>query len=310
MQKLKTVFFGTEKFAETILTGLINSDITDVVLVITQPDKKVGRKQVVEESPVKILAEKNNIPVAQPESLKDYQLPVENLDLNVVAQYGLIIPKKIINFPRYGSINVHGSLLPKYRGASPIQTAITSGETETGNTIMLMDEKMDTGPILTQESVTIDPNDTYPQLADKMAKKAVILLLNTIPEYIEGKITPQPQAGEPTLTKLLSKDDGQIDFNKTPAEIYNKFRGLQPWPGIWCFWNGKRLKILNLKKADKNIEPGKMEPGKVEVSGNEIFVGCKEGAIEILELQPEGKNPMTAKVFLNGYKNIDGAKLT
>lgn len=305
MNKLKTVFFGTEKFAETILAGLINSDIVDIALVITQPDRKVGRKQVIEESPVKILAQKHNLPVAQPESLKNYQLPVSDLDLNVVAQYGLIIPKKIINFPKYGSINVHGSLLPKYRGASPIQTAIINGETEIGNTIMLMDEKMDNGPILTQESLIIDPDDTYPQLADKMAKKAIILLLNTIPGYIKDEIKPQPQIGEPTFTKLFNKDDGRIDFKKTSAEIYNQYRGLIPWPGVWCLWNDKRLKILNLKTADKGTNPG-----KVIVEGNQIFIGCGEGALEILELQLEGKNPMPAQAFLNGYKNFNGAKLT
>lgn len=305
MAKLKTVFFGTEKFAETILSGLINSDVVDVVLVITQPDKKVGRKQILEEPLVKILAKQNNIPVEQPESLKNYQIPVKDLDLNVVAQYGLIIPKKIIETPKYGSINVHGSILPKYRGASPVQTAIINGEAETGNTIMLMDEKMDNGPILTQESIVIDPNDTYPQLADKMAKRAVILLLNTIPGYVSGEIKPQPQNGEPTFTKLLSKDDGRIDFSRSASEIYNKFRGLLPWPGIWCLWNNKRLKLLNIKKTDKTSEPG-----KVLVEEGQIFIGFTQGTIEILELQMEGKNPMKTKEFLNGYKNIDGSKLT
>lgn len=300
---IKTVFFGTHEFAATILDGLIKSDIVFIDLVITQPDRASGRKKTIEEPPVKILAKKYNIPVLQPESLKNFKLP-GNCDLNIVAQYGLIIPEEILDAPKYGSINVHGSLLPKYRGASPIQTAIVNGESETGNTIMLMDEKMDHGPILSQENIQIEPDDTYPQLANKMAKKAIILLLNTVPGYIAGEIRPKPQEGEPTLTKLLTKDDGRIDFNKSSSEIYNQFRGFFPWPGIWTVWNGKRLRFLNLKKAEKNIEPG-----KVIVEDSHIYIGCKEGSVEIIELQLEGKNPMITKVFLNGYRNFNGTSL-
>jgi methionyl-tRNA formyltransferase len=137
-----------------------------------------------------------------------------------------------------------------------------------------------------------------------MAKKAIILLLNTIPGYVSGAIKPQAQAGEPTFTKLLAKDDGRIDFNKTSAEIYNLFRGLSPWPGIWTIWNEKRLKLLNIKAVDKNTEQG-----KVLAEDKKFYIGCAQGAIEVLELQLEGKNPTDAKAFLNGYKNIDSAKL-
>ena len=309
MEKLKTIFFGTEKFAETVLDGLLNSNIIDVVLVITQPDKKIGRKQVIEECPVKVLAKKYNIPVEQPVSLKNYQVPVADYDLNIVAQYGLIIPQNILDLPKYKSINVHGSLLPKYRGASPIQSAILNGETETGNTIMMMDAGMDTGPVLTQEAVAIDPDDTYPQLADKMAEKAIILLLNTIPKYVSGEIKPVAQADGATITKLLSREDGQVDFNKTNSEIYNQYRGLTPWPGIHTTWNGKRLKLLNVKPCHPERSEGSL-PGKVQIEENKIYIGCSKGSIEILELQLEGKTPMTAKAFLNGYKNFNGASLS
>lgn len=295
---VKAVFFGTQDFAATILQGLLDSDIVSVETVFTQPDRKVGRKQIVEESPVKKLALKYNIPVEQPESLKNYELRTENCELGIVAQYGLIIPKKIIDsFPK-GMINVHGSLLPKYRGASPIQAALVNGEKETGNTIMIMDEKTDHGPILSQSKLAIGTDDTFTILAHKMAAEGVILLLNTLPEWLNGSLKPQEQDESlATFTKLLSKEDGLVDFNKTNDEIYNQYRGLTPWPGIWINWNGKRLKLLKICKSDKTSQVG-----EVSSEGKKIFIGCSNGSIEILELQLEGKDAMNAAAFLNGYK--------
>lgn len=295
---VKAVFFGTQDFAATILQGLLDSDIVSVETVFTQPDRKVGRKQIVEESPVKKLALKYNIPVEQPESLKNYELRTENCELGIVAQYGLIIPKKIIDsFPK-GMINVHGSLLPKYRGASPIQAALVNGEKETGNTIMIMDEKTDHGPILSQSKLAIGTDDTFTILAHKMAAEGVILLLNTLPEWLNGSLKPQEQDESlATFTKLLSKEDGLVNFNKTNDEIYNQYRGLTPWPGIWINWNGKRLKLLKICKSDKTSQVG-----EVSSEGKKIFIGCSNGSIEILELQLEGKDAMNAAAFLNGYK--------
>lgn len=298
MQKIKTGFFGTQDFAATILQGLLESDIVSVDLVFTQPNRKTGRKQVVEESPVKKLAKKYNIPIEQPESLKNFQYPISNIQLAVVAQYGLIIPKTIIDsFPR-GMINVHGSLLPKYRGASPIQAALVNGEKETGITIMVMDEKMDHGPILSQKSMLADPNDTYTTLASKMAGEGLILLLKTLPEWLNGNLKAQPQdESQATFTKLLTKEDGLVDFNKTNDEIYNQYRGLTPWPGIWCVRDGKRLKLLKIAKSKKTLPPG-----EALVENKHIFIGCGSGSIEVLELQLEGKSAMAAAAFLNGYK--------
>ncbi len=298
MQKTKTIFFGTQDFAATILQGLLDSDVVSVDLVFTQPDRKTGRKQTVEESPVKKLAKKYNIPVEQPESLKSYKLSAISYQLGIVAQYGLIIPKYIIDSLPKGMINVHGSILPKYRGASPIQTALTNGEKETGVTIMLMDEKMDHGPILSQKSMPIDPNDTYTTLAHKMAAEGVILLLNTLPEYLNGNLKAQTQDEEKaTFTKLLTKEDGLVDFHKTNEEIHNQYRGLTPWPGVWCVRNDKRLKLLKIAKSDKTLPAG--EP---LAENKRIFIGCASGSIEILELQLEGKAAMDAATFLNGYK--------
>jgi methionyl-tRNA formyltransferase len=298
MQKIKTAFFGTQDFAATILQGLLDSDVVSVEMVFTQPDRKTGRKQIVEESPVKKLAKKYNIPIDQPESLKNYPLPLTPYSLGIVAQYGLIIPKKIIDsFPK-GMINVHGSLLPKYRGASPIQAALVNGETETGVTIMLMDEKMDHGPILSQKRLPVDADDTYSTLAHKMATEGFVLLLNTLPEWLNGKLKAQPQdESQATFTKLLTKEDGLVDFNKTNEEIYNQYRGLTPWPGIWCVRNDKRLKLLKIIKSEKSLPAS-----EALVESKHIFIGCGHGSIEVLELQLEGKSAMDAPTFLNGYK--------
>ncbi len=318
MQKTKIIFFGTQDFAATILQGLLDSDIVSVEMVFTQPDRKTGRKQIIEESPVKKLAKKYNISVEQPESLKNLQfLPtanrdsrftngtISNIPLGIVAQYGLIIPKTIIDSFSKGMINVHGSLLPKYRGASPIQAALANGAKETGITIISMDEKMDHGPILSQATTVIDKNDTYTTLASKLAAEGLILLLNTLPEWLNGTLKAESQdESQATFTKLLTKEDGLVDFSKANEEIYNQWRGLTPWPGIWTMWNGKRLKLLKIKKSDKSLTAR-----QVSVEEQRMFIGCGEKSIEVLELQMEGKNPMDAKIFLSGYSSINGAKL-
>ncbi len=305
MSKTKIAFFGTQEFAATILAGLLTDENISVDLVFTQPDRKVGRKQEIEESPVKKLALKHNLNIAQPESLKNYQLPTSDFELAVVAQYGLIIPQNIIDsFPK-GMINVHGSILPKYRGASPIQAALVDGEPTTGVTIMIMDAKVDHGPILSQESMPIAQDDTFTTLGQKMAVIGSKLLLDTLHKYINGEVEPQVQEHEQaTFTKLISKDDGKIDFSKSAESIYNLYRGFSPWPGIWCKWNDKRLKLLKITKSEKNLSPG-----EALLENKQMFVGCGRSSIEVLELQLEGKGAMSAEVFANGYKSINGEKL-
>ena len=302
---ISTIFFGTHDFAATILQSLIDSPTVSVEMVITQPDRPVGRKQEVQKSPVKILAEKNNIIVEQPESLKNYELRTKNCELNIVAQYGLLIPKNIINAPAHGTLNVHTSLLPKYRGASPIQSAIMDGETETGVTIMKMDEGLDTGPILLQKSLNIEPDDTYPELDKKMAKIGSEALLEAIPPYIEGGLQPAVQDNsKATVCKQLSRDDGLVDWSKSADEIYNLYRGLTPWPGIWTMLEGKRLKLLKIKPADENIEAG-----SIKTNNGKMYIACGKKSIEVLELQLEGKKAMSANNFLTGHRNIDGIAL-
>lgn len=303
--KIPIVFFGTQEFAVTILEGLINSPILDIQLVITQPDRPVGRKQELQAPPVKNLAEKYNLPLVQPESLKNFQFPIDNIQLFIVAQYGMLIPKNILNLPSLGTINVHTSLLPKYRGASPIQSAIINGDKKTGITIMLMDVGMDTGPILSQREVEINSDDTYLSLEKKMADNSSQLLLLTLPQYLSGEIKPiQQDNTKATACKKLDRDDGHIDWTKTTEEIYNLYRGLFPWPGVWTLWNDKRIKILSMASS-KVQSPS----GVVQVEADNIYVGTRNGSVQILELQLEGKQKMNAKEFYNGYKNFSHSLL-
>ena len=296
---IPTIFFGTHNFAAAILQGLTNSPLVSIEVVVTQPDKAVGRKRELQPSPVKILAQSLGLVVEQPDNLKEFQIEKDQYDLGISAQYGNIIPKSVIDRFKHGILNIHTSLLPKYRGASPIQSAIINGETETGVTIMLIDEGMDTGPILLQKRVEIGQNDTYPILDEKLAKIGSQALLEAIPDHISGEIKPISQDNT-TECSPLSRADGEIDWGKTSQEIYNQYRGMTPWPGVWTTWNGKRLKILEIQKSEIDSETG-----KVMVENDKIHIGTKEGSIEVLKLQLEGKKEMDSKSFLVGHSNFD-----
>jgi methionyl-tRNA formyltransferase len=295
---MKLVFFGTHHFAKTVLEYLIQSTDVDIEYVVTQPDKPVGRKKILTPPPVKLLAQIHNIPVLQPKSLKNYILPTKESSLSVVSQYGKIIPQSILDSFTLGMINTHTSLLPKYRGASPIQSALIAGEKSTGVTIMKMDVGMDTGPILQQESINILPTETYLDLNNRLADITGPLLYETLQKYIESDITPQAQdETDATSCTLLNRDDGKIDFVHMTAErIFNLYRGLTPWPGIWTIWNDKRLKLLSIALSDEVIDAGKMI-----VVDNALYIGCSEKSIQVLELQLEGKQKMNAEVFIQGY---------
>lgn len=297
---ISLVYFGTHDFSATILETLIKSGLFDIKLVITQPDRPVGRKKEIQASSVKLIAQKYNLKIDQPETLKNYTLEVA-ADLNITCQYGLIIPKTILETALRGSINVHTSLLPKYRGASPIQSALINGETETGITIMLMDEKMDHGDILRQLKISIAEDDTYETLSNKLLMMAPKLLIETINEYIDGKIIPQIQKHEEaTFCKEFTRDDGQIDPTKNAQQIYNLYRGLTPWPGIWTQWHDKRLKFLEIKLSSESVSPGEL----VARSEKILFGGGDGLAIEISKLQMEGKKPMNTKEFINGFGKL------
>jgi len=301
---INTVFFGTHTFATTILQTLIEDAEINVSLVITQPDKPVGRNKVLTPPPVKILAKQYDIPVAQPESLKQYELP-EGLDIGVTAQYGLLVPKHVLDAPTHSILNVHTSLLPKYRGASPIQSALIAGETETGVTIMKMDVGLDTGPILMQKTLQIDPDDTYPILDQKLAVLAAPMIVVAMKGYIAGTCMPQEQdSTQVSHCTQFSRDDGKIDWSRTTADIYNQYRGLSPWPGIWTMLDSKRLKLLKVVPSTTVVPTG-----TILYSEDRIHIGTSDGSIEVIDIQIEGKPPMSASQFVQGYRQYDSAML-
>lgn len=305
MEKTKIVFFGTHEFAAYILQGLIDFPFFEIVLLVTQPDQKVGRKQILTPPLTKVIAQKNKIKVVQPETLKNFELPISDFDLSIVIEYGRIIPERLLSIPKYNTINIHPSLLPIYRGPTPIQAALLHGDKQTGVTIMQMDATMDTGPLLLQREVDIDPDDTFTTLRDKLMPLALDALIETIPNFIDGTIKPKSQNNTlATYCHLMTRDDGKIDWNKTTQEIYNQYRALTPWPGLWTMWGDKRLKLLALKPSDDSLAPG-----KIALNHGKIYIGTTDGSLEITSLQLEGKPEMSAKIFANGYKNIDGALL-
>jgi len=297
---MRIVFFGTPAFAIPSFAGLLRSG-HEVVSVVTQPDRKVGRHRVLTAPPVKELAVSKGIRVLQPEKMKDPMF-LEELsriqpDVIVVVAYGKILPPQILRLPPHGCINVHASLLPKYRGAAPIQWAIIRGEKETGITTMLMNEGLDTGDILLQESMDIRDDDTYESLSRRLSEVGAALLLKTMDQLETGKILPAPQSGTPTFAPPLMKEDGLIDWSKTAGEISDIVRGMYPWPGAYCLLAGERIKITKVRAAE-----GCGKAGRIESAGRELIVGTGNGLISILELQPEGKRVMDAGDFVQGRR--------
>ena len=245
-QKLKIIFIGTPEFGAIILKELIKNKYK-LALVITAPDKPVGRKQTITSLPVKVLAKKYKISILQPEKISNVESKIKKLkpDLIVVAGYGEIIPKQILDIPKYSSLNIHPSLLPKYRGASPVQFAILDGDEKTGVTIILMTEKLDQGPILSSlEYVIKDSKVTYQKLEKELASWGAQLLIETIPKWIKGQIKPQPQSkSRVSYARILKKEDGKINWKKKAEEIERQVRAFDPWPSAFCKANNKILKI-------------------------------------------------------------------
>lgn len=312
-KNLKVVFMGTSDLSEAILESLIDNEY-NLVGVFTKPDTKVGRKQEIIEPLVKKMAKEKNIPVFQPVKFKDEGTEaLKNLspDLVVVAAYGKIIPKIALEIPKFGFINVHVSILPKYRGASPIQNALLAGEKETGVTIMLMDEGVDTGDILAQEITPIESDDTTESLMTKMASVGANLLIKTLPLWIEGKIEPKKQTHQDaTHCQMINREDGKISWSDSAENIHNKYRAFTPWPGVFTFWkNGSkivRLKLNSISKTDSNKD---YQIGEVFQIGNEVAIQTNEGAIILREIQKEGKKSSDLKSFINGHKNFIGSIL-
>ena len=305
---MRVVFMGTPAFAVPSLEALDKSD-HEVVGVVTQPDRPKGRGQAVVPCPVKELALAKGLPVSQPEKVKSpeflRQLSDWQPDVIAVTAFGRFLPKAILDLPPMGCVNVHGSLLPAYRGAAPIQWALIHGDPETGITTMLMDEGMDTGAVLLQQPVPIEPEDTALELGARLAQVGGALLVETLTRLAERSVVPREQDhSRATVAPLLKKADGVIDWTQPATEIANRIRGLSPWPGSYTFHHEHRL-IIRKGRVDAENGPGGsdgQQPGTILVVGPKSFwVQTGEGRIEVLEVQPANKKRMSVEQFLLGY---------
>ncbi len=311
LTKMKVIFMGTPDFSVPTLDA-IKKDGNEIVLVVTQPDKKKGRKGILTPPPVKEWAVKNNISIFQPVKLREKQnieeLEKYEADVIVVAAFGQILPKEVLDMPKYGCINVHASLLPKYRGASPIQWAILNGDDETGVTTMQMGVGLDDGDILLQKKVPISSEDTGGSLFDKLSKVGADLLIETLHRIEKNDIVRIPQDDEKaTHVGLIKKDFGILSFDEENKYILNKIRALNPWPSAFTFYKDKMVKIWKAKSVSFNNKG--YEYGDLVVENkDELLVVTRNGAISILELQEEGKKRIKAADFLRGHKIEKGDK--
>jgi methionyl-tRNA formyltransferase len=305
---LRIVFMGSPDFAIPTLRALAES--YTIAGVVTQPDRPAGRGRQLTPPPVKVLAEELGLPVIQPRRLKEPEA-MQNLqawrsDLIVVAAFGQILRPEVLDLPENGCLNVHASLLPRWRGAAPIPAAILHGDDLSGVTIMRIDPGLDTGPMLSQRSTPICPEETAGALSQRLAELGASLLMETIPGYVRGDILPQPQDNaKSTYAPMLKKEDGLLDFTQSAAALARQVRAYNPWPGSFTFWNGQRLKVLR-SHAEDRPSPG---AGKAGVLGELPAVGAGEGFLVLEEVQPAGKKPMPGDVFLNGAKDWEGSTL-
>jgi methionyl-tRNA formyltransferase len=315
---LDLVFCGTPLFAVPTLEKLVQSGHR-IHLVVTRPDRPKGRGLELVASPVKQSALKLNLPITQPEKIKANeefraQLSAIKPDAIIVVGYGRIIPQWMLDLPPMGNINLHASLLPKYRGAAPIQWAIANGDSVTGNTTMRIDAGLDTGDILLQQELTITPDDTSETLAPKLAAAGADLMIETLRGLQAGTIHPRPQnSAQASVAPILKKEDGHLDFSRTATEIYNRLRAFQPWPGAHSKFRGKSLQILKARPApDPRSETKESETkeSEIKVVADRLLIGCGQNtSLEILDLQLEGKKRTTAKDFIHGYNPKPAEKL-
>lgn len=297
MKNVKVIFMGTPDFAVPVLQKLIEN--TKVVLVVSQPDKCVGRKQILTKTPVKIEAEKHGIPVFQPVKIReDYDVILNTeADLIVTCAYGQIIPKKVLDYPRLGCINVHASLLPKYRGGAPIHKCLLNGDELTGITIMYMDEKMDNGDIISQEEYTILESDNVGTLHDKLSEIGANLLIETLPSIVDGtNARIKQEESQVTYAYNIKREEERIDFRKSGRVILNQIRGLNPWPLANFLLEDQEMKVLEASFLEKEIE----ETGKIVMDKKRLGITCKDGILYLERIKPFGKKEMFIQDYLNG----------
>ncbi len=303
MSRTKIIFFGTPDFAVPFLDHLVHDPNLEVALVVTQPDRPTGRKQIITPPPVKVLAQDKGIEVFQPETLKDASV-LEKIrsvdpDLVVVVAYGLIIPQNILDIAP--AINVHPSLLPKYRGASPVQSAILNQDVETGVSIMLLDAKMDHGPILAQKRLKLNGVETNSSLHVKLAEIGKILLVDAIKAYLKGEIQPQEQVhSQATYCQQIVKDQARLNWQSSADHLQAQIRAFYPWPVAWTTHQGKRVKIFPPTKVNSLS----LKPGQVQLQNNQVLVGCGQASLELSQIQVEGKTPMEARTWLQSVGDL------
>ncbi|MEW6599550.1 MAG: methionyl-tRNA formyltransferase [Nitrospirota bacterium] len=304
---MKLVYFGTPEFAVLPFNALLDAG-HEVMAVVTQPDRPSGRGRQLKPCPVKKEAQKTGIMILQPLKVRDQEfigtLRALNPTAIVVAAYGQILPSEIIHMPQIGCVNIHASLLPAYRGAAPINWAIINGDVKTGITTMMMDEGMDTGPVLLQKETEITSEDTAGRLSIRLSAIGADLLLQTLNGLESGDVRPVPQAGEVSYAPLLKKDDGCIDWSKSAEEISRFINGMNPWPGAYSMLENERIKIIKAVSLE-----GSAEAGVIDMAGKEdLIVGAGSGRLSILEIQPSGKGVMPVKAYLQGRRLREGMR--
>ncbi len=301
------VFFGTPEFAVSPFKTLLNSGY-EILAVVTQPDRQSGRGRHIKSCPVKIEAQKAGLRILQPQRVREAgfinDLKALDPSVIVVTAYGQILPSEIIHLPKLGCVNIHASLLPKYRGAAPINWAIINDEKKTGITTILMDEGMDTGPIFLQEEIEIKTDDTAGSLSQRLSKMGADLLIPTLQGLESGSLKPTHQIGDATYAPLLKKADGFIQWSKSAEELCNFIKGMNPWPCAYGFIKGERFKILNATPVKGRAEAGMIDRATRE----DLHVGTGKGKVSILEIQPSGKPVMSVKAFLQGRKLKEGMR--
>ena len=310
---MRIIFMGTPEFAVPPLEQLIQNKY-QVVAVYTRPDKPAGRGRSLVSSPVKKAAIARGLPVLQPVSLKKADVVAQLADFHpdviIVAAFGQILPQSVLDIPRYGCLNIHPSLLPRFRGASPVAAAILAGDELTGVSIMLMDSGLDTGPILTQTTVPVSPQDTTGSLTAKLAQLAADLLPGVLLRWTRGEITPRPQKeAEAIYSSTITKEVGEIDWHLPAVEIWRRVRAFQPWPGCYTTWQGKRLEIIEAVSlpGEENLEVGQVVA--INKEGAALGVSTGDGILSVLKVQLEGKRAMRAAEFLRGQRQFIGAIL-
>ncbi len=306
----RLIFMGTPHFAVPVLKALIGR--YEIASVVTQPDRRAKRGRKLEASPVKVVALAHDLPVLQPPSLRrpDAAAELRALapDVIVVVAYGQILRAEVLNIPPRGCINVHASLLPKYRGAAPVSAAILAGEEETGVTIMLMDEGMDTGPILSQATCPISSQDTRESLSARLAQLGADLVVDNLPCWLAGGVEPRPQDhSQATYCRIIAKEDGLIDWCRSAVEIWRRSRAYYPWPSTYTYWRGKLLKVLRAEALPH--WSGKEDPGRVMALDEGLAVATGEGALLLGEVQLAGKRAVSAQDFARGQRGFVGSVL-